>query len=442
MEEGNASEQAITPFAITDYRNTRKLFGIKDKNRSGHMYILGKTGTGKSTLIANLIVSDIERNHGVALIDPHGDLAESILDLVPERRINDVIYFNPADLDYPIAFNALESVSPDRSHLIASGLISAFRKIWGDFWGPRMEHILRYSILALLECPGSTLLDIALILTDKEFRHRVLEKINNPGVLNFWLMEFERYSSYHRSEAIAPIQNKVGQFLATPLIRNIVGQPKSAFTLRQIMDEGKIFIANLSKGRIGEDYCSLLGSLLVTKLHLAALERADIPAEKRQPYYLFIDEVHSFLTLNFVDILAESRKYGLYLAMSHQYIEQLDERIRPAILGNVGTIISFRVGVDDAKYLARVFHPIFDETDILNLPNHHIYLKMMIDERSSEAFSAITMPFPKSAASYRKRIIEFSMKHYGSIREEVENKIVLGSVPKPQKKSKRQPPLF
>ncbi len=273
---------------MTDFRDIRKRFGIKDKNRCGHMYILGKTGTGKSTLIANLIVSDMKRNRGLALVDPHGDLAESILDLVPEPRINDVIYFNPADSDYPIGFNPLENVSPGKDHLIASGLISAFKKIWGDFWGPRMEHILRYSILALLECPGTTLLDIALILTDKEYRRTILERVKNPGVLNFWLMEFEKYSSYHRSEAIAPIQNKIGQFLATPLIRNIVGQPESSFELRQVIEEGKIFIANLGKGRIGEDYCSLLGSLLVTKLHLAALERTDMPEEKREPYYYLL----------------------------------------------------------------------------------------------------------------------------------------------------------
>ncbi len=444
MPNENTGKDSITPFAITDFRDIKRLFGIKDKNRSGHMYILGKSGTGKSTLIQNMIASDLKRGRGLALIDPHGDLAEGVLDLIPQERIRDVIYFNPADLDFPIAFNPLGRVSPDEHHLIVSGLISVFKKIYSDFWGPRMEHILRYTILALLEYPQSTLLDIPLILTDKTFRGMVLEKITNPGVRSFWFMEFEKYSSYHRSEAIAPIQNKVGQFLATPLIRNIVGQPKSSFDLRQVMDEGKILIVNLAKGKIGEDYCSLLGALLVTKLQLAALSRADEPEKHREPFQLFIDEIHSFLTLSFTDILAEARKYGLYLVMSHQYIEQVDERIRAAIFGNVGTIISFRVGAEDAKYLAREFYPVFAETDIINLPNHHICLKLMIDGKTSDAFSAVTLPLPKAPVSYRNEIMALSRKNYGSPRKEVERQILSKTVvpAKPTFKRKGQPSLF
>ena len=444
MPNENKGKESITPFAITDYRDIRRRFGIREKNRRGHMYIVGKTGTGKSTLIANMIASDISRGQGAALIDPHGDLAESVLDLVPKERIADVLYFNPSDLDFPLAFNPLENLNPDKCHLIASGLISAFKKYWSDTWGVRMEHILRHSILALLEYPQSTLLDIPLILIDKDFRARVLEKVKNPGVRNFWLLEFEKYNAWLKSEAIAPIQNKIGQFLATPLLRNIVGQTKSSFNIRKVMDEGKILIANLAKGKIGEDTCSLLGSMLVTQIQLAALGRADLAEGLRTPFYLFIDEIHSFLTLSFADILSEARKYGLNLAMSHQYIEQLDEKIRAAIFGNVGTIISFRVGAEDAKYLAREFYPVFCESDIVNLPNHHICLKLMIDGRTSDAFSAVTLPTPKSAVSDRDEITDLSRRNYGASRKEVEEKILSRDItmPKPTFKRKAQPSLF
>jgi hypothetical protein len=425
MNKINRFKNSITPFAITDFRDIKKCFGIKDKNRSGHIYILGKTGTGKSTLIQNMIASDIKRGHGLALLDPHGDLAEAVLDLVPKRRINDVFYFNPADLDFPIAFNPLEKTGPDKRHLIASGLISAFKKIWAEFWGPRMEHILRHCILALLEYPDSTLLDLPPMLTDKDFRSRVLQKVSNPGVRDFWLLEFEKYSPWFRSEAVSPILNKIGQFLATPLIRNIVGQSKSSFDLRSVMDEGKILIANLAKGKIGEDNCSLLGSMLVTKLQLAALSRAEMPEHKRTHFHLFIDEIHSFLTLSFADSLSEARKYGLYLVLSHQYIEQLDEKIRAAIFGNAGTLISFRVGAEDAKYLAREFYPTFCERDLVCLPNHHIYLKMMIDGYTSNPFSAVTLPPAKNGVSYQNRIIDTSREKYGRPRKEVEREILL-----------------
>jgi len=444
MPNENKGKESITPFAITDYRDVRRRFGIKEKNRRGHVYIVGKTGTGKSTLIANMIASDIARGQGAALIDPHGDLAEAVLDLVPKERVADVVSFNPADLDFPLAFNPLEKLHPDKCHLVASGLISAFKKIWSEFWGPRMEHILRYAILALLEYPQSTLLDVPPTLIDKDFRAKVLETVNNPGVRNFWLLEFEKYNAWLRTEAIAPIQNKIGQFLATPLLRNIVGQAKSSFDIRKIMDEGKIIIANLAKGKIGEDACSLLGSMLVTQIQLAALGRADLADEQRTPFYLFIDEIHSFLTLSFADIFSEARKYGLNLAMSHQYIEQLDEKIRAAIFGNVGTIISFRVGAENAKYLAREFYPVFAETDIVNLPNHHICLKLMIDGRTSDAFSAVTMPLPQAAVSYRNEIMELSRKNYGSPRKEVERQILSRSMTpvKPAFQRKGQPSLF
>ncbi len=427
MNKTYANQNNITPFAVTDFRDMKRRFGIKDKDRAGHIYILGKTNTGKSTLIQNMAASDIERCHGLALIDPHGDLSEAVLNLVPRDRVKDVIYFNPADLAYPIAFNPLDKVEPDKCHLIVSGLISVFKKMCSrdSFWGPRMEHILRNCIFALLEQPQSTLADIPSLLTDKYFRAEVVARITNQTVRQFWLLEFEKYNVWLKSEASAPILNRIGQFLSTPLIRNIVGQPKSSFNLRQIMDEGKILIADFSKGKIGEDNCSLLGSLLVTKLQLAAMSRADTPEEERRPFFLFIDEIHSFVTMSFMDILSEARKYGLYLTLSHQYVEQLDERVRAAVIGNVGTIISFRVGSEDARFLAREFHPVFSESDLVNLPNHHIYLKLMIDGHTSEAFSAVTLPPARAAASSREEIICWTRKNYGTPREEVEGKIKL-----------------
>jgi hypothetical protein len=376
------------------------------------MYIIGKTGTGKSTLIENMVISDIKAGYGLALIDPHGDLAEDVLDYVPQRRIDDVIYFNPADTEYPIAFNPLANVSPEYHHLVTSGLISVFKKVWSEFWGPRLEHILRHSILTLLEYPGSTLLDIPRLLTNKDFRDEVLENVTHQQVKEFWLFEFEKYSAWLRSEAVSPILNKVGQFLTSKPLRNIVGQKKNTFRFRKVMDEGKIFIANLAKGKIGEDNCSLLGAMLVTQIQLAALSRADIPESKRRGFYLYVDEMHNFVTLSFADILSEARKYGLNLILSHQYIEQLDEKIKAAIFGNVGTIIPFRVGAEDAKYLAREFHPVFSEADLVNLPNYHIYLKLLIDGVTSRPFSAVTMRLPERRLSYKSRVIDMSRRKY------------------------------
>jgi len=424
MERKNNAKNPITPFAITDFRNIKKRFGIKEKNRRGHMYIIGKTGTGKTTLIENMIISDIKAGNGLAVIDPHGDLAEDLLNFIPKRRIEETIYFNPSNLDYPIAFNPLEKVDRDHHHLVASGLISVFKKIWHEFWGPRMEHILRHAILALLEYPASTLLDLPLILVDKDFRKKVLEKVTNSQVRDFWLTEFERYSNYFRSEAISPIQNKVGQFIVSPLIRNIVGQPKSSFNFRKIIDEGNIFIANLSKGKIGEDNCALLGAMIVTKIELSALSRGDIPEQKRKSFYLYVDEIHNFLTLSFADILSEARKYGLYLILTHQYIEQLDEEIRSAIFGNVGTLITFRVGARDAQFLKNEFSPVFDETDLINLPNYHIYLRLMINGVTSRPFSAVTLPPPEVKTSHKATVIETSRMRFGRPRAEVEREIM------------------
>ena len=413
----------ITFFAQSNFRNTNNLFGIKEKDRGGHMYIIGKTGTGKSTLIENMAIADILAGNGLALIDPHGDLADNILNFIPEERIEDAIYFNPADIEYPIAFNPLETIHPDYHHLVASGLISVFKKIWTDFWGPRLEHILRNSILTLLEYPGSTLLDIPRLLTDQPFRSRVLTKVKHQQVRDFWFMEFDKYSAWMRSTAIAPILNKIGQFLTSVPLRNIVGQKESTFKFRKAMDDGKILMVNLAKGKIGEDNCALLGAMITTRIQLAAMSRANLPETERQYFYLYVDEVHNFLTESFADILSESRKYGLGLILAHQYIGQTDKVIREAIFGNVGTIISFRVGAKDAGYLSREFHPVFNESDLINLPNYQIYLKLLIDGHTSKAFSARTLAPAEKAVSYRDEIIEMSRRKYGRPRNQVEEEI-------------------
>ncbi|MHB9010612.1 MAG: type IV secretory system conjugative DNA transfer family protein [Ignavibacteriaceae bacterium] len=417
-------QHKITPIAITNWRDIRKTFGIKEKNRRGHMYIVGKTGTGKSSLLGNMAISDIKNGSGIALIDPHGDLSETLLKYIPKERIKDVIYFNSGDLAYPIALNPLEKIHPDFHHLVVSGLISVFKKIWIEFWGPRLEHILRHALFTLLEYPGSTLLDIPRLLTEKEFRATVVRSITHPHVCAFWLNEFEKYTPWLKSEAVAPILNKMGLFLTSLPLRNIIGQQRNSFRISRVMDEGKILIVNLAKGKIGEDSSSLLGAMLVTEIYLAALWRARIAETERRPFYLYVDEFHSFLTIAFADILSEARKYGLNLVLAHQYIAQLHEKVRDAIFGNVGTMISFRVGVDDAAYLAKEFRPAFDESDLINLPNHNIYLKLMIDGVTSQPFSATTLPLPAQTISNAQEVIQESRTKYCRPRKLVEYEIL------------------
>lgn len=381
----------ITPIGITNYRNQRQRFGIKDKDRLQHIYVIGKSGTGKSTLLENMAISDIRRGNGLGVIDPHGDIARYLLHYIPEERKNDLIYFNATDTEHPIAFNPLHWVHPKYHHLVASGLISTFKKIWADSWGPRLEYILRYCLLTLMEYPDATLLDIQPLLTDMGFRNHVLLYVQNEDSKSFWKKEFEKYSPQFRSEAISPILNKTGLFLTSIPLRNIVGQKTRGIRMQQILDEGKILIVNLSKGEIGEDASSLLGSILLTSIQLAAMHRATQPENTRKPFYLYIDEMHSFVSLSFIDVLAEARKYGLSLFLTHQYIEQIDERIRGAIFGNVGTIISFRIGANDAEYLEKEFYPIFNKNDFINLPMYEMCLKLMIDGATSQPFSAISI---------------------------------------------------
>jgi type IV secretory pathway TraG/TraD family ATPase VirD4 len=432
MDSASNDANPITPFGVTNYRDIRQRFGIKQKNRRGHLYLVGKTGTGKSTLMLNMAAHDVASGYGLALIDPHGDLAEALLDVIPQSRIKDVVYFNPADREFPVAFNPLAYAGEEHRDLVASGIISVLKKVWPEFWGPRLEHILRHALLTLLERPGSTLLDLPRLLTDEAFREAALRSVTHPQVRDFWFAEFAKYSVWMRSEAISPILNKIGQFLTSVPLRNIVGQHSSSLKFRSIMDEGKIFVANLSKGKIGEDNCSLLGAMLVTTIHLAALSRADVSESRRRPFYVWVDEFHSFITLAFADVLAESRKYGLNLALASQSLTQIDERMRSAILGNVGTLVSFRVGVEDAEILAKEFAPVFGLADLVNLPNHHIYLKLLIDGAPSQPFSAFTLPPCTKTATHRHEIIESSRRRFARPRTEVERELLGARIQPPR----------
>ncbi len=417
-------ENEVIPFAETSFRNEQKRFGIKTDDRRRHMYILGKTGMGKTTLLENMVISDINAGHGVGVVDPHGDLAEKIIDFIPSHRINDVIYMNPADMEYPIGFNVLEAVDERHKHLVASGLMGVFKKIWPDVWSARMEYILNNCILALLDYPGSTLLGINRLLVDKEYRRRVISKIKDPVVRTFWVDEYAAWEARFRNEAIAPIQNKVGQFLSASIIRNIVAQVKSTIDIRQIMDEQKIFIMNLAKGRIGEDNSRLLGGMLITKLQLAAMERVDIPEVDRRDFYLYVDEFQNFATQSFANILSEARKYRLNLIMAHQYIEQLDEDyVRPAVFGNVGTILIFRIGAKDAEFLENEFTPRFTIEDLVNLTKFEVYLKLMIDGVASVPFSARTLPPIAQRTGSVDRVIRVSRERYTEPRAVIEEKI-------------------
>ena len=390
------------------------------------MYIVGKTGMGKTNLLENMAIQDIENGRGVCYIDPHGDTAEKLIKIIPSERINDVIYFNPADQNFPVAFNVMEKVDPEYRHLVASGLVGVFKKIWADSWGPRLEYILRNAILALLEYPGSTLLGVTRILVDKRYRQRVVEKITDPVVKSFWVDEFTKWNERVLQEVISPIQNKVGQFISSSLIRNIVGQTKSSFDVRDVMDKQKILVMNLSKGRIGEDASALLGAMMITKIQLAAMGRVDIPEETRKDFYLYVDEFQNFATESFANILSEARKYRLNLVLANQYIAQIEEDgVRDSIFGNAGTIISFRVGAMDAEFLEKEFAPVFSANDLVNLPKYNIYLKLMIDGIAGDAFSAVTLPpvdIEKTKGNEEK-IIKVSRERYAVNKKEVEEKI-------------------
>lgn len=429
-------EERITYFGETDARNRRVKFGIKAKDRTRHVYSIGKTGMGKSTMLENMAVQDIQNGEGLAFIDPHGKTADLLLEYVPKERIRDVIYIAPFDIEYPISFNVLESVDPDKRHLVVSGLMSTFKKIWEDAWSARMEYILTNTLLALLEAPDTTLLGVNRMLSDKEYRRGIVAQIQDPSVKNFWTKEFANYTERMAAEAVPAIQNKVGQFTANPLIRNMIGQPRSSFNLREAMDRRKIIIINLSKGRIGDENMKLLGGMIVTKIYLAAMSRADTPdrvARMLPNFYLYVDEFQNFANASFADILSEARKYKLNLTIAHQYIEQMDEQVRAAVFGNVGTMIAFRVGATDAEILEKEFAPQFTIEDLVNLGFTQIYLKLMIDGLTSPPFSAVTLPpIPHPDTSYVKEIIDASREQFAHPRALVEAEVVKFHEPAPR----------
>jgi len=415
----------------TNFRNKEEVFGIKIRDRALHMYAMGKTGTGKSTLLWNMIVDDINKGRGVAVVDPHGDLVRDVMDYIPDNRIDDVVFFSPADSNFPIGFNLLESVNPEHKNIVASGIVGVFKKIFGESWGPRLEYILRNVVLGLLDYPGATLLSVLRVLADTKFRRSVIDKISDPVIKDFFLNEFERYDQKFRTEAVAPIQNKVGQFLSSSVIRNIVGQERSTIDIRKMMDEKKILLIDLSMGKIGEDNSALLGSMMITKIQMAAMSRADLAKDIRVPFYLYVDEFQNFATDSFAVILSEARKYGLSLMMTNQYIAQMPETVANAVFGNVGTLITFRVGAGDAESLQREFVPVFEAADLTNLDNYNIYIKMAIDGITSTPFSSKTMLTDYSKTGNIDKVIEASRAKYSKPVAEVEefiaSKLVMSS---------------
>lgn len=419
----------LTLLAKTNFRKKDQAFGVKRKDRRQHTYVVGKTGVGKTAFLKNMALQDIENGEGLAIIDPHGEFVEEVLDSIPPHRMNDVVYFNPADMEFPVSFNIMDVVDPRYKHLIASGLIGIFTKIWANVWSARMEYILSNTILALLDTPGTTLLGIPRMLVDRDYRQKIINNLTDPVVKSFWINEYEEWEPRYRNEAIAPVQNKVGQFLNVSLIRNIVGRAKNTIDVDEIMNSGKILLVNVSKGRIGEDNSAILGAMIITKIQLSAMERVRIPEEDRRDFYLYVDEFQNFATDSFVNILSEARKYRLNLIIAHQYIGQLvtdsSTAVRDAVFGNVGTMVSFRVGAADAEALELEFTPEFLQNDLINLPNYNIYIKLMIDGITSRPFSAKTLaPAPIDRENPRRNeIIAISRKNYARSRIDAEREI-------------------
>lgn len=421
---GAESDNQISAFGLTNFRGITQQFGMLRGDRGRHLYIIGQTGTGKSGLLELFALSDIFHNQGYAIIDPHGDFAINNLRFIPPSRVNDVVYFNPADTAYPVGFNPMEVIDVNLKNNISSEVIGVLKRMFGESWGPRLEYILRYTILALLDTPGSTLLDITRMLTDKKFRKQVVEQCTDSVVKQFWNVEFASWTDKFANEAIAPVLNKVGAFTANPIIRNIIGQPKSTFNIRQIMDEGKILVVNLSKGLIGEDNAAILGSFLVTKIQLAAMSRSDIPRiEDRRPFYLYVDEFQNFATDSFATILSEARKYALNLTVANQYVSQMQPTVRDAVFGNVGSMISFRISPDDAPLLGKNFAPQFLPEDIMQMHNRHFITSMVINGEKAPAFSATTLTLPPAQTDFSPQIIENTRRSYARPRTEIEAEI-------------------
>ncbi len=406
-------KKEVNFFASTEFKNHDTIFGIKDVDRRKHVYIMGKTGAGKSTLIANMAIDDIRKDRGIGVIDPHGDLTEQILDYIPKRRLNDVVYLEPFDTERPFSLNVLEIKNKQHKDLIASGIVGIFAKIYADSWGPRLEYILRNTIFSLLEIPDTTLIDALRILSEKGYRDRVVPMITDPVIRNFWDNEFDKMTDKLRVEAISPIQNKIGQFVSSKMIRNIIGSPKSTIDLEDIMNSGKILLLNLSQGKLGEDNASLLGAMIITQIQLAAMNRAFMKEEDRKDFFLYVDEFQNFATSSFIKILSEARKYRLAITLANQYIDQLDVTIQKAIFGNAGTLVSFVTGAGDAALLQQEYAGIYTQNDLVSLGKHEIVLKLCIDGMSSNPFPAKTLPPPSLKNDNRETVIRLSKERYG-----------------------------
>ncbi len=428
----SSKDESIATLGKTNYRGSQQVFGIQTDDRRRHIYIIGKTGMGKSTLLENMVYSDIMEGRGVGVIDPHGDLADAVLNFVPKNRINDVVLVDPSDKEYAVAFNMLENVDPALSSIVCSGLIGIFKKIYAESWGPRLEHILRNTILSLLEYPGTTMLGITRILQDEDFRKKVVKKIEDPVVKNFWVGEFNKMQERLRVEAVAPIQNKVGQFLSSSTIRNIVGQPKSTIDLRFAMDKGKIVIINLSKGKIGEDNSALLGAMFITKFQLDAMSRAGIPQDQRKDFYLYVDEFQNFATDSFATILSEARKYKLNLTIANQYIAQMPDEVRDAVFGNVGSTLAFQLGFDDADYISQQFGEEVTPADLVSLSKYNAYMRLLIDGMPTSTFSLATLPPPAAEIDEERvnKVIKVSRERYSQKVSVISDKIRRWSAPK------------
>lgn len=412
-------------FAATEFKNQNTIFGIKDIDRRKHVYIMGKTGAGKSTLIANMAIDDIRKGRGIGIIDPHGDLCETILDYIPKRRLNDVVYLEPFDTERTFALNVLEIKNKQHKDLIASGIVSIFSKIYADSWGPRLEYILRNTIFSLLEIPDTTLIDALRILSDKQYRDRVVPQIQDPVIRAFWQQEFDKMTDKLRVEAISPIQNKVGQFVSSKMIRNIIGSPKSSIDLEDIMNSGKILLLNLSQGKLGEDNAALLGAMIITQIQLSAMNRAFQKEEDRKDFFLYVDEFQNFATSSFIKILSEARKYRLAITLANQYIDQLDITIQKSIFGNAGTLISFVTGAGDASLLTKEYADIYSQNDLVSLGKHEIVMKLSIDNMTSLPFAAKTLPLPSLKNDNREDIVRLSKERYGrKVTQTVENPII------------------
>lgn len=419
----NTAQDDLSLIGTTNFRQGNVKFGMAREDRKRHLYVIGKSGSGKSFLLLLLTLSDIYHNKGFAVVDPHGDFAQDVIKYVPQHRIKDVVYFNPSDFENPISFNPMENADPNMRASITSEIIGVLKKMFAESWGPRLEHILRFTLLALLETPDASLLGITRMLTDKKYRNEVVGQVQDLTVKSFWVNEFASWNDKFATEAVAPILNKVGAFTANPLIRNVIGQPKSSFDIREIMDEGKILICDLSRGRLGEDNAATLGALLITKIQLAAMSRANIPLSERRPFYLYVDEFQNFATDSFAVILSEARKYGLYLTVANQYVAQMEPTVRDAVFGNVGSMMTFRVGADDASALARYFEPVFEAGDLANLSLQNIYVTMSISGETSLPFSAKTLKVPDPTNDFTREITEHSRAAYNKDRASVEQMI-------------------